>query len=274
MDKNILLLKEQDKYDIEVNPSGTKDIVKGFKLYEFGDENLKDCILRVGSKDIPLDEYKDNSLYIVESELYNKNIYYPLDKYSEYYETDFYKIISSMAFNMGASHVKIYAKNEESNINRKEGETKFENKMDVNLKGINIEANADINVGYNNNSHYSVDKSEKIMYEDKNENTKITKEEFSDWIEKEDINEKALTFFEDRINHFKKTGEADGELNLKWEKSEHSKSIYETYKEIETNISLLHPRLSSVKQSFNFISRKVENNEKKLSKELFIHIKF
>lgn len=274
MDKNILLLKDIDKYAIDDNPRGAENIKRGFKLYEFGNEDLKGCILRVDSKDIPLDEYKDNSLYIVESELYNKNIYYPLDKYNEYYEIDFYKIISSIAFNMGASYVKIYAKNEESNINRNEGETKFEDKIDAKLKKNNIGANVSFNVECNNKSSYSVDKSEKIMYEDRNENTKMTKEEFSKWIEKEDINEKALTSFENRINHFKETGEAKKEFNLKCEKSEYSKSVNETYKEIKAGISLLHPILSTVKESFNFISRKVEDNEKKLLKELFIHIEF
>lgn len=274
MDKNILLLKGIDKYAIEDSPSKAKDIENRFKLYEFGDDNLKGCILRMDSKDIPLDEFNDSSLYVVESELYNKNIYYPLDKYSEYYEADFYKIISSVAFNMGASYIKIYAKNEESNINRKEGETKIEDKIDAKLKKTDIGANADINIRYNNNSNYSVDKSERIIYEDRNKNTKMTKEEFSKWIEKEDINEKALPFFKNRIDHFKKTGEANENFSLKWKKSEYSKSVNETYKEIKNNIDILHPILLTVKKSFNFTSNKVEDNENKLIKELCIYIEF
>lgn len=274
MEDKILLLTEEDMYDIEHNKNRyVEKIKKGFELFEIGDKELKGTVLKINSIDKPLEEVKD-TCYLVKSELYNNNVYYPIDKYDECYESDFYKIISSIAFNMGASYIKIYAKNEESNINRKEREAKVEDKIDAKLKKPDIEANTGINVEYKNSSNYSVDKSEKIMYEDRNQNTKMTKEEFSKWIEKENIKEEALTFLKNRIEHFKKTGEAVGEWNLKWEKSEYSKSVYETYKEIKSGISFLPSELLFIKESFSAIFRRVEDNEKKLVKEFCIHIEF
>lgn len=190
MDKNILLLKDIDKYAIDYNPRGAENIKRGFKLYEFGNEDLKGCILRVDSKDIPLDEYKDNSLYIVESELYN-NVYYPIDKYNEYYETDFKNLIRDITWNMGAIKIKIYSKREEINIDKEENNIKA--KVKVNSKIVDSE------LEHNKSSMSEVDKNIEQELEierekEKAEKTKMTKEEFSNWIGKEGINEKASIF--------------------------------------------------------------------------------
>ena len=276
MENKILLLTEEDMYDIEHNKNlKVEKIKQGFELFEIGDKELKGAILKINNIDKPLEEVKD-TCYLAKSELYNKNVYYPIDKYDECYEADFYKIISSVAFNMGASYIKIYAKNEESNNNKKEKETQFKRKDEINAKlwEADIKLEDEINLKSDNKNNFSIDKSEKIMFEDRNKNTRMTKEEFSSWIEKEGINEKALTFFENRINHFKEKGEALGEWNLKWEKSEYSKSVNETFKKIKAGISLLPSELLFIKESFSAIFRKVEDNEKKLLKEFCIHIEF
>lgn len=111
MENKILLLTEEDMYDIEHNKNlKVKKIKQGFELFEIGDKELKGAILKINNIDKPLEEVKD-TCYLAKSELYNKNVYYPIDKYDECYEADFYKIISSVTFNMGASYIKIYAKN-------------------------------------------------------------------------------------------------------------------------------------------------------------------
>ena len=91
---------------------------------------------------------------------------------------------------MGASYIKIYAKNEESNNNKKEKETQFKRKDEINAKlwEADIKLEDEINLKSDNKNNFSIDKSEKIMFEDKNKNTRMTKEEFSSWIEKEGIN--------------------------------------------------------------------------------------
>ena len=276
MENKILLLTEEDMYDIEHNKNRKVEKIKqGFELFETGDKELKGAILKINNIDKPLEEVKD-TCYLVKSELYNKNVYYPIDKYDECYEADFYKIISSVAFNMGASYIKIYGKNEESNSSKKEKDNQLGKKDEIKAKykNVDIELNEEINLKSDNKDNFDMNKSEKIMFEDRNKNTRMTKEEFSSWINKEGINEKALTFFENRINHFKEKGEAFGEWNLEWKKSEYSKSVYETYKEIKAGISFLPSELLFIKESFSAIFHRVEDNEKKLLKEFCIHIEF
>ena len=251
MENKILLLTEEDMYDIEHNKNRKVEKIKqGFELFETGDKELKGAILKINNIDKPLEEVKD-TCYLVKSELYNKNVYYPIDKYDECYEADFYKIISSVAFNMGASYIKIYGKNEESNSSKKEKDNQFWKKDEIKAKykNVDIELNEEINLKSDNKDNFDMNKSEKIMFEDRNKNTRMTKEEFSSWINKEGINEKALT-------------------------SEYSKSVYETYKEIKAGISFLPSELLFIKESFSAIFHRVEDNEKKLLKEFCIHIEF
>ena len=174
MENKILLLTEEDMYDIEHNKNlKVEKIKQGFELFEIGDKELKGAILKINNIDKPLEEVKD-TCYLAKSELYNKNVYYPIDKYDECYETDFYKIISSVAFNMGASYIKIYAKNEESNNNKKEKETQFKRKDEINAKlwEADIKLEDEINLKSKNKNNFSIDKSEKIMFEDRNKNTR------------------------------------------------------------------------------------------------------
>lgn len=270
MDKNILLLKDIDKYAIDDNPRGAENIKRGFKLYEFGNEDLKGCILRVDSKDIPLDEYKDNSLYIVESELYN-NVYYPIDKYNEYYEKDFKNLIRDITWNMGAIKIKIYSKREEINIDKEENNIKA--KVKVNSK---IEVDSELK--HNKSSMSKVDKNIEQELEierekEKAEKTKMTKEEFSNWIEKEGINEKA-SIFKSHIENFKKFGEAHGLLKLNEEKSELSRNVYKTYTGIKVCINGLPSRLDSVKSSLSINFNSYKDNERKLIKKFYGYIEF
>ena len=45
-----------------------------------------------------------------------------------------------------------------------------------------IKLEDEINLKSDNKNNFSIDKSEKIMFEDRNKNTRMTKEEFSSWI--------------------------------------------------------------------------------------------
>ena len=93
---------------------------------------------------------------------------------------------------MGATKIKIYSKREEINIDKKENNIKV--KANANCK-IQIEGELE----YNINSMSELDKNIEQEWEierekEKAEKTKMTKEEFSNWIEKEGINEKTSVF--------------------------------------------------------------------------------
>lgn len=270
MENKILLLTDELMYDIEhYDNEDVKKIKQDFELFEVGDKKLKGAILRLDRNDKPLEEVKD-ACYLVKSELYN-NVYYYIDKYDECYEADFKNLIRDIAWNMGATKIKIYSKREEINIDKKENNIKV--KANANCK-IQIEGELE----YNINSMSELDKNIEQEWEierekEKAEKTKMTKEEFSNWIEKEGINEKT-SVFKNHIEDFKKFGEAHASLKLNEEKSELSKNVYKTYTRIKSGINCLPTKLGFIKSSLSINYNSYEDNERKLIKKFSGYIEF
>lgn len=272
MEKNVLLLTEDHMTCIEDNPNGTKDIIKGFQLFEVGDEKLKDAnYLIIDKQKIPLKKVK-NTCHIVKSELYN-NIYYPIDMYEKYYEEDFKNLIKDIVWKIGATHVKIYSKREESNIIRKESDTKVESK--IKYKGVK----AEFYRKYRDSDNSQLDINEECILDLKRskeeaKESKMTTEEFSDWINNKNINEQALSTFWHHIEDFKKSGEAYGSFEFEEKKSEYSKTVYKTYNDIKAGIDGLPINLGFIKNDLSVNYNRLEENERKLAKEFFVQIEF
>lgn len=270
MEDKILLLTDELMYDIEHNDNEyIKKVKQDFELCETGDKKLKGAILRINKIDKPLEKFK-NTCYLVKSELYN-NVYYPIDKYDECYEADFKNLIKDIAWNMGATKIKIYSKREEININKRENNIKV--KANANFK-IKVESELE----HNRNSMSELDKNIEQEWEierekEKSKKTKMTKEEFSKWIEKEGINEKT-SVFKNHIEEFKKFGEVHGLLKLNEEKSELSKNVYQTYTGIKAGINCLPNKLNFIRSSLSVSYNSHEDNERKLIKKFSGYIEF
>lgn len=270
MENKILLLTDELMYDIEhYDNEEVKKIKQDFELFEVGDKKLKGSILRINRIDKPLEKSKD-TCYLVKSELYN-NVYYPIDKYDECYEADFKNLIKDIAWNMGAIKIKIYSKREEINIDKKE------NDIEVKAK-VNYKIEVDSELEHNRSIMSEVDKNIEQELEierekEKAEKTKMTKEEFSDWIEKEGIDEKS-SVFKNHIEDFKKFGEVHGLLKLNEEKSELSKNVYKTYTGIKAGINGLPSKLDFIRSSLSINYNSYEDSERKLIKKFSGYIEF
>ena len=123
----IMLVDGQTKYNLEHNPSWEKLFRNDFKICQINDLNGNE-IIKIDHHEIKISEM-DNGFY-VPSILY-KNLYYPLDRYSEMHQKDLEDIIVGLALRMGAKNILYSRRAGKYRVDTDKVETQFKLAIDL-----------------------------------------------------------------------------------------------------------------------------------------------
>ncbi|MBD5166335.1 MAG: hypothetical protein HDT12_00935 [Helicobacter sp.] len=127
----IMLVDGQTKFNLEHNPSLEKLFRNDFKICQINDLTGNE-VVRIDHHEIKISE-SGNSGYYAPSILY-KNLYYPLERYSEMHQKDLEDIIVGLAARMGAKNILYSRLAGEYQVDTDKVETQF--KVAVDLRAV------------------------------------------------------------------------------------------------------------------------------------------
>lgn len=266
IDDNLILVDSQTKFNIERNPIKTKDIVKNFSLYRFGDENLKGYFVKNinNGKLTPLEEYKECG-YLVDSGIYN-NVYYPLESFNELYKKDYNNVLSRICFKIGAKSFSLSYSDEKEYSE----EEKYSHSANAEMKAPIVKADASANIK-DKNGLKQYNKNERNVEISMNK-MELSKERFKNWIEKENINIKAFDIIEPYIERYFDNGKIDlGNFEKKDIEISHNINTHEKRKTISAGFKSIP---ANIKGKFDYDYEKLGSSEVKIARMFKIRVEF
>lgn len=209
MDK-IMLVDSKSEHGLKQVPSKTKTLREDFEIipHDFG--NLESLFMRSEYGLTQLNKLDKTKAYaLVKSPLYT-NCYYPIDKFDEYYKSDLREIIYELSLYMGA---RMYG------FDFWENEEYEEFKKSIRGGDITIgviQGLISTNTSHSSSSHkkYKSINLETFIHEAKGHiTTKKTKSELQEFINKENINTKALPeYFQVLLEFYLQNGVVNGKV--------------------------------------------------------------
>ena len=273
---NILLVSEQTKYDIEHKPNKTKKITENFSLYSFYDKELSKFKLKIPNMPpISLEKYDKKSIYLIPSHIYN-NVYYPLEDFEKCYRTDLKNAVISSAIKMGANYIELvfsdekdYKLSDQLKASATADGSVKDQTTDINISG---EAGIEYNKENFTVNYYKYSLGSKLIIKDP---LRISKEEFSSFLETENINIYGLEeFFQQPIKAYKEDGIImDIEYNERILNNVEKicKNCFKIYSNIKTEILSIEDFISA---SFGFNIESIEEEKSKWDYKFRASIKF
>ena len=284
----IILADEQTKYNIEHAPEKTKNITAGFYLCQFADKELNNYKLKTVKNDIiPLNEYKDKSIYLVHSPIY-KNTYYTIDTFDDCFKNDLADVIKGLAIMMGARSIsldyseKLYTrqnKKNHTNINVGANTDQFSKILSFipflkNHVADSDNTMGDVNVKWENKNLNESEhkKIYKNMYKTTfNQKTSMSKEELAKYINSNSINIDSITILKHHINKYLYDATIDGNLDSQIYGKEYLKEVHDKYNSISLSMDTM-PEF--IKASFGINWSRYSEKEKKMIDDFKVSITF